>query len=70
VNLGHNHLATQAVSTIRSDCHFTIQTGESMQRIKLVALMPFPHALYFNRCWGVFEHGTPRSWNAMDPALP
>jgi len=49
-----NHLATLAVSTIHSDCHFTMQTGESMQRVKLVARMPCPHTLCFNRCSGVF----------------
>jgi len=37
-----------------SDCHFTMRTGESMQRIKLVRRMPFPHTLCFNRCWGVY----------------
>jgi len=42
-----------AVSTIHSDCHFTMRTGESMQRIKLVARMP-AHTLCVNRCWGVF----------------
>jgi len=33
------------VSTIHSDCHVTMRTGESMQRVKLVARMPCPHTL-------------------------
>jgi len=32
-DLGHNHLATLAVSTIHSGCHVTMRTGESMQRV-------------------------------------
>jgi len=44
-DLGHNHLATLAVSTIHPDYHVTMQTGESMQRVKLVTLMPRPHTL-------------------------
>jgi len=47
-------MATLAVSTIHSDCHFTMRTGESMQRIKLLARMPCQHTSCFNRCWGVF----------------
>jgi len=54
-DLGHNHLATlPAVSTIHSDCHVTMRTGESMQRVKLETRMPCPHTLWFSRCWDVF----------------
>jgi len=28
------------------DCHFTMQTGEKMQIIKLVARMPCPHTMF------------------------
>jgi len=56
-NLAHNHLETLAVSTIHSDCHFMMRTGESMLRIKPVARMPCSHTLCFNRCWGVFNLG-------------
>ena len=66
----HSHLATLLVSTIHSDCHFTMRTGERMQRIKLVARMPCPHTLCFCRCRGVFCVMTPSSWNATGPALP
>jgi len=31
VDLSHNHLATLVVSTIHSDCHVTMRTGEGMQ---------------------------------------
>jgi len=44
-DLGHNHLATLTVSTIHSDYHGTMRTGESMQRVKLVAVMPCPHTM-------------------------
>jgi len=53
-DLGHNHLATLAVSTIHSDCHGTMRTGESMQRVKLETRMPCPHTFWFSTCWGVF----------------
>jgi len=46
-------MVTLAVSTIHSDCHFTMRTGES-KRIKLLARMPCQHTSCFNRCWGVF----------------
>ena len=39
---------------IHSDCHVTMRTGESMQRVKLVAGMPCPHTLWFSRCWCAF----------------
>jgi len=38
-DLAHNHLAKLVISMIHSDCHFTMRTGESMQRLKLVARM-------------------------------
>jgi len=53
-DLVHNHLATLAVSTINSDCFVTMQTGESMQRVKLVTRNSCPHTLWFSRCWGLF----------------
>jgi len=51
---GHNRLATLADSTIYSDCHVTMRTGESMQSVKLVTRLPWPHTLWFSRCWDVF----------------
>jgi len=39
-DLALNHLVTLVVSMIHSDCHCTMRTGESMQRLKLVARMP------------------------------
>ena len=50
-DLGHNHLATLVVSTIHSDCHVTMRTGQSIQRVKLETRMPCPHTLWFSRCW-------------------
>jgi len=50
-DLSHNHLA---VSTIHSDCHVTMRTGESTQRVKLETRMPCPHTLWFSRCWDVY----------------
>jgi len=44
-DLVQNHLAIMAVSTIHSDCYVTMRTGESMQRVKLVIRMPWPHSL-------------------------
>jgi len=44
-DLGHNHLATLVISMIHPDCHFTMQTGESMQKVKLVARTPCLHTL-------------------------
>jgi len=46
-DLGCNHLATLAVSTLHSYCHVTMWTGESMQRVKLVTRMPCPHTFLF-----------------------
>jgi len=68
VDLAHNHLAKLVISMIHSDCHFTIRTGESMQRLKLVAWMPCS----LDVLAGVevlFQLGAPRSWNATGPAL-
>jgi len=42
-----------AVSTIHSDCHVTMRTGESMQRVKPGAWIPCWHTLWFSRCGGV-----------------
>jgi len=53
-DLVQNHLATLAVSTTHSDCHVTMRTGQSMQRVKLVTRMPCPHTLWFSRCWGLY----------------
>jgi len=55
-DLGHNnHLATLAVSTIHSDCHDPMRTGENMQWGKLETRMPCAHTLWFSRCWDVFR---------------
>jgi len=42
-DLGHNHLATLAAWKIHSDCHATMRTGWSIQRVKLETRMPCPH---------------------------
>jgi len=52
--LGYNHLATLAVRKIHSDCHVTMRTGQSTQRVNLETRMPCPHTLWFSRCWDVF----------------
>ena len=43
---------------IHSDCHVTMRTGESMQRVKLVTRMP---PIWFSRCRGVFFNLGPRA---------
>jgi len=55
-DLGNNHLATLAVRKIHSDCHVTMRTGESMQRVKPETRMPCPHT-----CWDVFFNLGPRA---------
>ena len=68
-DLPHNHLATLVVSITHSDCHFTMRTGESMQRVKLVARMPCSHSLCFSRCWGVFLTWGPELLKCYGPSV-
>jgi len=54
-NLGHNHLAKLAVSTIHSrrSCH-DANWREHAEKKVTVTQMPCPHTLWFIRCWDVF----------------
>jgi len=47
-DLGHNHLAILAVSKIRSDCHATMRTGKSTERLKLLTQMPCPQIYVYD----------------------